>query len=117
MVFPIDLDVPPQLVNVDAQLTEATSVQITLDKPFNSPPVTFVTVTCVPSSPNCGTCLLSSPCTISGLASNTTYSFTITPNNNCGAGNASSVNVTTNFTGEFALGSYLALVILLLKSP
>ena len=117
MVFPIDLGVPLQLMNVDAQLIGGTSVEVTWDQPPNNPPVTSVRVTCVPSSTNCETCPPSSPCTISGLDSNTTYNFTVTPNNNCGAGSASSVNVTTNFTGKFALGSYLSLVILLLNSP
>ena len=101
LYFFIDLDVPSQLMSVDAQLIEDTSVQIAWDQPSNNPPVTSVTVTCVPSSPNCGTCLLSSPCTISGLDSNTTYNFTVTPNNSCGPGDASSASSTTNFTGKF----------------
>ena len=99
MVFPIDLDVPPPLVSVDAQLTGATRVEVIWD-----PPSTSVTVTCVPS--NCGTCTSPSPCTLSGLDSNTTYTITVTPMNNCGDGIASSVNVTTNFTGRFALVHY-----------
>ena len=88
-------------MSVNAKLIEDTSVEITWDQPSDKPPLTSVTVTCVPSSPNCGTCLPSSPCTISGLDSNTTYNFTVTSNNNCGAGDASSASATTNFTGKF----------------
>ena len=104
-IFFFDLDVPSQLMSVNAQLIEDTSVRIAWDQPSNNPPLTSVTVTCVPS-PNCRTCFPSSPCIISGLASNTTYNFTVTPNNNCGAGSASSVSATTNFTGKFTLGYY-----------
>ena len=93
-----DLDVPSQLMNVDAQLIEDTSVRITWDPPSNNPPVMSVTVTCVPPPTNCGTCNRGSPCTITGLDSNTTYNFTVTPNNNCGAGIASSVTATGKFT-------------------
>ena len=97
--FFIDLDVPSQVMSVNAQLIDDTSVRITWDQPSNNPPLTSVTVTCVPSSPNCGTCRPSSPCIISGLDSNTTYNFTVTSNNNCGPGDASSASATTNFTG------------------
>ena len=102
--FSIDLDVPSQLMNVDAQLIEDTSVQITWDQPSNNPPVTSVAVNCMPPSPNCGTC------TIRGLASNTTYNFTVTPNNNCGPGSPSSASATTNYTGKFTLVYYYCYV-------
>ena len=108
LYFSIDLGVPSQLMNVDAQLIEDTTVQITWDQPSNNPSVTSVAVACTPPSLSCGTCSHSSQCTITGLASNTTYIFTVTPINTCGAGSPISarLSATTNSTGKFMLDYY-----------
>ena len=106
IIFSIELGVPPQLMNVEAQLIEATSVKVTWNEPSGTPTVTFAAVTyCPQSSPDCRDvkCTIS-PCTIEGLMPNTTYNFSFTPNNNCGVGSASSKNVSTYFKGEFTFG-------------
>ena len=108
IIFSIDLGVPPQLMDVNVQLINVTRVEVAWNEPSSTPTVTFVTVTyCPKSSPNCReniTCHPTNPCTIDGLMPNTTYDFSVTPNNNCGAGNASSKTVGTFSTGEFTFG-------------
>ena len=91
-----DLGVP-QLLNVDTQLKTCTSVGITWEQQPGAS-TTFVTVTyCPTSSPKCGTsttCTIN-PCTIYGLAPNTSYDIIVIPNNTCGMGSAIAAIVTT----------------------